>query len=139
MINLYDTHKFAYFLNKKNIPIIPKLVYFFQFLIFNSSVHPKTKIGEGSRFAYGGIGCVIHEDCIIGCNCTIGQSVTLGGNGKEPGVPVIGNNVYISAGARILGPIKIGDNCKIGANAVVITDIPNNTTAVGIPAKIITK
>lgn len=121
------------------MPLLPKAFYLFQFLVFNSSVPPGTRIGRGSRFAYGGIGCVIHVDCIIGERCVIGQGVTLGGNGNENGVPNVGNDVYISAGARILGPVHIGSRARIGANAVVLTDVPEGATAVGVPARVINR
>ena len=110
-----------------------------QFLIFNRSGPPQVKIGKGTRFAYGGIGCVIHQDCVIGENCVIGQGVTLGGNGKEAGVPHLESGVYVSAGARILGPVSVGINSKVGANAVVLCNIPPHATAVGIPARIVAK
>jgi serine O-acetyltransferase len=97
------------------------------------------KIGKNSKFAYLGIGCVLHKNTIIGDNCLIGQGITIGGRGKRSGLPIIGNNVYIGAGARILGPISIGNNVIIGPNSVVITDVPNNSIVGGIPAKIIKK
>jgi serine O-acetyltransferase len=119
------------------MPIIPKIMYYLQLLIFNSSVPPSTKIGKHTVFAYGGIGVVIHARTTIGDNCIIGQGVTIGGKSKIYNVPQIGNNVYISAGSRILGDVKIGDNVVIGANAVVVKDVPSNSIVAGVPAKII--
>ncbi|MDI6645223.1 MAG: DapH/DapD/GlmU-related protein [Methanobacteriaceae archaeon] len=99
-------------------------------------------IGEGLLMSHP-FGIVLHPKCIIGRNATILQGVTIGGNiGKTKNgrtSPMIGDNVLISAGAKILGPISIGDNSIIGANAVVITDIPKDSVAVGIPAKRIKK
>lgn len=92
-------------------------------------------IGKGTRFAYQGLGIVIHKKAVIGENCTIQQHVTLGGGGGPDGLPVLGNNVVVGAGAVILGGVHIGNNVRIGANAVVLTDIPDNCTAVGSPAK----
>lgn len=97
----------------------------------------RAEIGSGTRFAYQGLGVVIHPEAVIGMNCIIKQNVTIGGGGGPVGVPIIGNNVYIGAGAIILGGIQIGNNVKIGANAVVVNSIPDNSTAVGIPAKVI--
>ena len=86
-----------------------------------------------------GVGVVIGETAIIGDNVTLFHGVTLGGTGKEKGKrhPTIGNNVFIGSGAKILGNINIGNNVRIGANAVVLKDIPDDTTAVGVPVKII--
>ena len=81
-------------------------------------------------------GIVIHPAAQIGVNCLISQQVTLGTRGR-PGLPWIGGHVDIGAGAKILGPVRVGDHAKIGANAVVVTDVPNNAVAIGIPAKII--
>jgi serine O-acetyltransferase len=127
----------AYFLKSKKVPVLPKLIYYFQFFLFNSSVPSTVKIGKTTKFAYGGIGVVIHERSVIGENCVIGQGVTIGGRSKHYEVPVIGNNVYIGAGARILGPVEIGDEVVIGPNSVVIDNIPSNSIAVGMPAKVI--
>ena len=136
-MNLIKLHRIANLLYRKKIPFFPRIIYLLQFLMFNSTVPYTTKIGKGSKFAYGGIGVVIHARAVIGENCTIGQGITIGGRSKLKNVPVIGNKVYLGAGSRILGPIIIGDNVIIGPNAVVLDDIPSNSIAVGIPAKII--
>lgn len=101
-------------------------------------IHPGAQIGKG-LFIDHGMGVVIGETAIIGDNCTLYQGVTLGGTGKDAGKrhPTLGNNVMIGAGAKVLGPIVIEDNCKVAANAVVLKEIPENSTAVGIPAKIV--
>ena len=85
------------------------------------------------------MGIVIGETAEIGDNCIIYHQVTLGGTGKEKGKrhPTVGNNVLLSTGSKLLGNITIGDNAKIGANAVVLHDIPPNSTAVGIPARVV--
>lgn len=136
-MNLTKVHKFTHLLYLKKIPILPKVMYYFQFILFNSSVPPSTKIGEGTLFAYGGIGVVIHDRTTIGNNCVIGQGVTIGGKSKIYNVPQIGNNVYISAGSRIIGDVKVGNNVVIGANSVVTKDVPNNCVVAGVPAKIL--
>ena len=137
MKNIYNYYYLANLLYKKNIPFLPKIIYYFQYLIFNSVVDYRTKIGKNALFGYGGIAVVIHPNTIIGDNCEIGSCVTIGGTSKKIEVPIIGNRVKISTGAKILGPIKIGDDVVIGANAVVTKDIPSNSVAVGIPAKVI--
>ena len=100
-------------------------------------IHPGAKIGKG-LFIDHGMGVVIGETAEIGDNVTIYHGVTLGGTGKDKGKrhPTIGNNVIIGCGAKILGPISIGDRAKIGANSVVLKNVPKGKTAVGIPAVI---
>ena len=100
-------------------------------------IHPGAKIGKG-LFIDHGMGVVIGETAEIGDNVTIYHGVTLGGPGKDKGKrhPTIGNNVIIGCGAKILGPISIGDGAKIGANSVVLKNVPKGKTAVGIPAVI---
>lgn len=101
-------------------------------------IHPGAKIGKG-LFIDHGMGVVIGETAEVGDNVTLFHGATLGGTGKHTGKrhPTIGNNVFIGSGAKVLGPILIGNNVKIGANAVVLEDIPSDSTAVGIPARII--
>ncbi len=100
-------------------------------------IHPGAKIGKG-LFIDHGMGVVIGETTEIGDNCLIYQGVTLGGTGKDHGKrhPTLGNNVMVGSGARVLGPFKVGNNVKIAANAVVLEAIPDNCTAVGVPARI---
>ncbi|EGT2191301.1 serine O-acetyltransferase EpsC [Clostridium perfringens] len=100
-------------------------------------IHPGAKIGKG-LFIDHGMGVVIGETAEIGDNVTIYHGVTLGGTGKDKGKrhPTIGNDVIIGCGAKILGPISIGDGAKIGANSVVLKNVPKGKTAVGIPAVI---
>ncbi|MCY1275193.1 Serine acetyltransferase [compost metagenome] len=108
-------------------------------LICNCAIDPRTKIGVGSHFAYGGIAVVIHKNCVIGKNVTISQCVTIGGRSGIPETPKVGDNVYIGAGAVILGNVTISDNAIIGAGAVVINDVGQNEIWAGVPAKKITK
>lgn len=101
-------------------------------------IHPGAKIGK-RFFIDHGTGVVIGETAEIGDDVTIYQGVTLGGTGKDTGKrhPTIGNNVLIGAGAKVLGPFKIGDNTNIAAGAVVLEEIPPNSTAVGVPARVV--
>lgn len=101
-------------------------------------IHPAAKIGKGF-FIDHGMGVVIGETAEIGDNCTVYQGVTLGGTGKDVGKrhPTLGDNVMVGAGAKVLGPVKIGSNSKIAANAVVLHPVTENSTAVGIPAKVV--
>lgn len=101
-------------------------------------IHPGATIGKG-LFIDHGMGVVIGETTVIGDNCTIYQNVTLGGTGKEHGKrhPTLGNNVLVGSGAKVLGPFTVGDNARIAAGAVVLSEVPANATAVGVPAKIV--
>lgn len=101
-------------------------------------IHPGAKIGKGLFIDHGN-GVIIGETTIIGDNCTLYQGVTLGGTGKEHGKrhPTIGNNVMISAGAKVLGSFTIGDNSKIGAGSVVLNEVPPNSTVVGVPGRVV--
>lgn len=101
-------------------------------------IHPGAKIGEGF-FIDHGAGVVIGETTEIGDNVTLYQGVTLGGTGKEKGKrhPTIGDNVVISAGAKVLGSFKVGDNVKIGAGSVVLKEVPPNSTVVGVPGRVV--
>ena len=101
-------------------------------------IHPGATIGKG-LFIDHGAGVVVGETAEIGDNCTLYQGVTLGGTGKDVGKrhPTLGNNVMVGSGAKVLGPFKIGDNSKIASNAVVLDEIPPDSTAVGIPARVV--
>ncbi len=101
-------------------------------------IHPGAKIGRGFFIDHGN-GVIIGETAIIGDNVTLYQGVTLGGTGKEHGKrhPTVGNNVMISAGAKVLGSFTIGDNSKIGAGSVVLSEVPPNSTVVGVPGRVV--
>ena len=101
-------------------------------------IHPGAKIGCRLVIDHG-MGIVIGETAEIGDDCLIYHGVTLGGTGKDVGKrhPTIGNNVLIGTGAKVLGPFKVGDNSRIAANSVVLSEIPPNSTAVGVPAKVV--
>ena len=101
-------------------------------------IHPGATIGKG-LFIDHGMGVVIGETTEIGDNCTLYQGVTLGGTGKDTGKrhPTLGNNVLVGCGARVLGPFKVGDNARIAAGAVVLNEIPPDSTAVGVPAQVV--
>ena len=122
-------HKF-FFLAR----LISQLVRFFTGI----EIHPGAKIGRG-LFIDHGMGVVIGETTEIGDDVTIYQGVTLGGTGKDKGKrhPTIGNNVLIGAGAKILGPFKVGDNAKIASNAVVLSEVEADSTCVGVPGRIV--
>ena len=117
--------------------LISFLLYKFSELFLSAAIPPRSEIGPGLYIGHTGV-IRINPDVKCGKNFSIGQLVTIGTKGVgNNGAPIIGDDVYIGVGAKVLGKIKIGNNVKIGANAVVISDIPDNSTAVGIPAKVV--
>ncbi|MCC8192709.1 MAG: serine O-acetyltransferase [Ruminococcus sp.] len=131
-------HRVAHWLYERKLFFLARIVSQVSRFITGIEIHPGAKIGKGLLIDHGS-GVVIGETAEVGDNCLIYQGVTLGGTGKERGKrhPTLGNNVMVGAGARILGPFKVGDNAKIAANAVVLEEVPPNATAVGVPAKIV--
>jgi serine O-acetyltransferase len=135
-MNAIGLYRVGNWLHRHHVPLLPRLTYYLTFLIFNSAIPPSCRIGSRSRFAYGGIGVVLHSRCRIGKGVLIGQNVTIGGSfGSD--VPTIGDNVFIGPGVRIIGGIRVGSNVVLGANAVVIRDIPDNCIAAGVPARVL--
>lgn len=131
---LYDIYSGLW---KLHLYFLSKIIWRFTYLCFNSSIPPTVVLEEGVNFGHP-IGIVIHQNAIIGSNTIIYQNVTIGRrNGNKEESPIIGKNCIIGAGACVLGNIKIGNNVKIGANSVVVTDVPDNCTVVGIPGEII--
>jgi len=130
-------YRIAHGLLLLKIPILPRLISQFARYVTGIEIHPGAKMGRG-LFIDHGMGVVIGETSILGDNVTLFQAVTLGGTGKEKGKrhPTVGNNVVIGTGAKVLGNITIGDNSYVGANAVVIKDVPPNSTVVGVPGRI---
>ncbi|WP_228772394.1 serine O-acetyltransferase [Cupriavidus necator] len=137
MLNALDMQRAAHRMRRTGVPMVPTLIQILIRLIFNSVIHPDTCVGRGSKLAYGGIAVVIHRRARIGSNVLIGQCVTIGGRSGHLEVPVVEDGVYIGSGAQILGPIVVGRNAVIGANAVVLTDVPANAVVAGVPARVI--
>jgi serine O-acetyltransferase len=130
-------YRIAHFLYQSKLKFFAYFMMYCVRTFLNIEIHPAAKIGK-RFFIDHGTGVVIGETAEIGNNVTIYHGVTLGGRGNKrcKRHPTIGNNVIIGTGAKVLGAITIGDNCKIGANAVVLFDVPANSTAVGVPATI---
>ena len=134
-ILLYRVAHVCYY---NNFKIIAKIISQISRFFTGIEIHPACFIGKGLLIDHGS-GVVIGETSIIGDDCTILQCVTLGSIKNQIGKrhPTLHNNVFVGAGAKILGNIEIGNNVKIGANAVVLNDVSDNSTAVGVPARII--
>lgn len=134
------SYRIAHALQMQNFKFLARLVSQIARFFTGIEIHPSAIIGRGLLIDHGS-GVVIGETAEIGNNCTLYQGVTLGGVGSVKGKrhPTLYDGVTVGAGAKVLGAIEIGSGAKIGANAVVLTDVPDNATAVGIPARIIKK
>lgn len=131
-------HRPAHWLYRHNLKLIARLISQTARFFTGIEIHPGATIGKRC-FIDHGMAVVIGETTEIGDDVTIYQAVTLGGTGKDSGKrhPTIGNNVVISSGAKVLGPFRVGNNSKIGAGSVVLEEVPDNCTVVGIPGKIV--
>lgn len=133
-------HRIAHFFWKIGMPFVPRYLSEITREITGIEIHPGAEIGKDFFIDHGG-GVVIGETAKIGDNVTIYQGVVLGGTLSDPikRHPIIGDNVVVGTGAKLLGPIKIGDNVKIGANSVVVNDVPENSVVVGVPGRVISR
>ncbi len=131
-------HRLAHFLHCHHLRFLARWVSQWSRFWTGIEIHPGARIGRRLVIDHG-MGIVIGETAEVGDDCLIYHGVTLGGTGKDQGKrhPTIGNNVLISTGAKVLGPFKVGDNARIAANAVVLSEVPADATAVGIPAQIV--
>ena len=131
-------HRLAHKLYNARLFFLARLISQISRFFTGIEIHPGAKIGRGVFIDHGS-GVVIGETAEVGDGCTIYQGVTLGGTGKDKGKrhPTLGKNVLVGSGARILGPFTVGDNAKIAANAVVLSEVPANSTAVGVPARVV--
>lgn len=131
-------HRIAHGLWSMGLPFVPRLLSHLARFFTGIEIHPGATIGQGV-FIDHGMGVVIGETAIIGDNCLIYQGVTLGGTGKETGKrhPTLGESVVVGTGAKVLGNLQIGNNVRIGANSVVLRDVPADCTVVGVPGRIV--
>ncbi|ACN15628.1 CysE2 [Desulforapulum autotrophicum HRM2] len=135
-MGLVFLYRLSNFLYKKKIPVIPKIIQTVIRVIYACYLPYSAEIGPKTVFLHGGLGVVIHEHAKIGANCVIMPNVTIGGTRKKKRVPVIGDNVKIGTGAKIIGGIDVGSGVVIAANSVVIKDLPDRTLVAGVPAQI---
>lgn len=135
-IHALIAYRIAHFLYEKKLFFLARIISQISRFFTGIEIHPGAKIGKGLVIDHG-MGVVIGETAEIGDNVLLYHGVTLGGTGKDKGKrhPTLGDNVIIGAGAKVLGPIYVASNSKIGANSVVLKDVPEGATAVGIPAK----
>src|SRR3954469_7764420 len=131
-------HRVAHALHDAGVPIAPRAIAYVSRMATGVEIHPAANIGDG-LFIDHGMGVVIGETADIGDDVTLYQGVTLGGTGFATGKrhPTVGDNVTVGSGAKLLGPIDVGHGAKVGANSVVITDVPPNSTVVGNPGHVV--
>ena len=134
VLKLYRFGRWCY---THRVPVVPAVIYRLIFFVSGAVIPMSVEIGEGSVVAYGGNGLVLHPDARVGRRVTLSPQVTLGGRCGHGGVPVIEDDVHIGVGARVLGPVRVGAGARIGANAVVLTDVPARAVAGGVPARIL--
>ncbi len=132
------SHRCTHFLWKQGVPFVPRALSQMTKFLTGIEIHPGAEIGSGF-FIDHGMGVVIGETTIVGDDVTLYQGVTLGGTGKETGKrhPTLGNNVVVGCGARVLGNIRIGNDVRVGAGSVVVKDVPDHCTVIGIPGRIV--
>lgn len=130
-------HSFAHRLWRWRVPLLPRVIYAVNRIVFSVSLPPSVQIGKGVVLGYSGLGTVVHKRAVIGARVVIGSGVTVGGRSGHFEVPVIEDDVDIGSGAKILGPIRVGRGAIVGANAVVIHDVPPYAVVAGVPAKIL--
>jgi serine O-acetyltransferase len=133
-----ELHRMAHALHTRGIPVMPRVISNFSRLFTGIEIHPGAQIGEG-LFIDHGMGVVIGETAEIGNDCHILQGVTLGGTSmhRTKRHPTLGNGVVVGAGAKLIGAIEIGDNARIGAGSVVVSNVPPNATVVGVPGHVV--
>ena len=138
-MNAITLYRIASWLYERNIPLLPRLLQYMIFFMFNSYIPYQTKIGSGTRVGHRGIGVVINKDSVIGSDVLIRAHVTIGKKYSGGKAPVIGDGVELGDGSKILGDIFVGKNSVVGANAVVVKNVPADAVAIGVPAKIINR
>lgn len=130
-------HRLGHWCHLRKVPLVPAAIKAFNRLAFGVVLPPSARLGKNVLLSYQGLGTVIHRRAVIGDDAIISTGVTIGGRGGHDEVPVIEEGAFIGTGAKILGPITIGRRASIGANAVVLNDVPPFAVAVGVPARVV--
>ncbi len=130
-------HAIAHWLWKMHVPLLPRFLTLFNRVMFAVQLPAETRLGRGVRLNYSGLGTVIHARAVVGDRVEIGPGVVIGGRSEIYEVPVIEADVKVGVGAKILGPVRVGRGATIGANAVVVHDVPAGAVVVGIPARVL--
>ena len=130
-------HAMSHWLWRHRIPLLPKLLSKFNRIVFAIQLPAETRIGKGVRLSYSGLGTVLHARAVIGDRVEIGPGVVVGGRSEIYDVPVIEDDVTLGVGAKVLGPVRVGRGAVVGANAVVLHDVPAGAVVVGVPARVV--
>ncbi len=133
-----ELHRLSHALHRRGVPVLPRMISNFSRFVTGIEIHPGARIGEG-LFIDHGMGVVIGETAEIGDECHILQGVTLGGTSlyRTKRHPTLGRGVTVGAGAKLIGAVEIGDNARIGAGSVVVSNVPENATVVGVPGHVV--
>jgi serine O-acetyltransferase len=130
-------HALAHWLFEKHVPVIPRFLALFNRVVFAVQLPAETRVGRGVQLGYSGLGTVIHARAVIGDRVSIGAGVVIGGRSNIYEVPIIEDDVLLGVGAKILGPVRVGRGAQVGANAVVLNDVPAGAVVGGIPARVL--
>jgi serine O-acetyltransferase len=130
-------YRCARWLHLRGVPVLPKFLKIVNRIVFGVVLPPSAELGKNVLLSYQGLGTVVHKRARIGDDVVLGTNVTVGGRSGHREVPVLERGVSVGTGAKVLGPVTIGEHATIGANAVVITDIPAYAVAVGVPARVV--
>ena len=131
-------YRMAHWLHAHGMKFFARLISQFSKFLTGIEIHPGATIGRRLVIDHG-TGIVVGETAVIGDDCLLYQGVTLGGTGKDVGKrhPTLGNNVVVGSGAKVLGPFRVGNNARIAANSVVLREVPDNATVVGVPGRVV--
>jgi serine O-acetyltransferase len=130
-------HRIAHACHRWRVPLLPRLIYGINRILFSVVLPPTVRVGRGVVLGYSGLGTVIHARAVIGDRVVVGPNVTIGGKTPHLEVPVIEDDVDIGAGACVIGPVRVGRGAVIGANAVVVKDVPAGAVVGGVPARVL--
>lgn len=130
-------HRLSHWLWRKGVPLLPWLIKVFCRVAFGVVLPPSVRLGDGGILSDEGLGTALHHDAIMESNAIIGAGVTVGGRAGHTVVPTIGEGALIGTGAKVLGPVRVGRFASIGANAVVLSDVPDFGGAVGVLARVV--
>lgn len=135
MLNALHLHRAARLLDRARLPLAPGVLRQLARILFGTCIGAGAEIGPGTRLAFGGMGVVIHDAARLGRGVVLGPNVVIGGRSGSERAPIVDDEVKIGAGACVLGDVRVGRGATIGANSVVIEDVPPGATVVGIPAR----